>query len=205
MNKTRLYIIRHGETEFNKKGMMQGRGIDAPLNSTGKKQAERVAEVLRNEIVDQLVVSSMIRSIQTAQPLAKHLSMPIQSYDDLDEMNFGDLEGKRSKDIADELNHIHNEWASGNINFKIPGGESPAEVFERANGKIESLLGTGGETVVLILHGRLMRILLAKWLGYGIENMHKIAHNNGSINHIEKNGSSFKAVYLNKIDHIDID
>jgi len=202
MSKTRLYIIRHGETEFNKKGMMQGRGIDAPLNSTGKKQADRVADVLKNETVDQLVVSSMIRSIQTAQPLSKLLSMPIQSYDDLDEMNFGDLEGKRSKDIANELNHIHNEWASGNINYNIPGGESPVEVFERANGRIKSLLESGGETVVLILHGRLMRILLSKWLGYGIENMHKIAHANGSINQIEKNGRSFKAVYLNKIDHI---
>lgn len=203
MSITRLFIIRHGETDFNRKQMMQGRSIDAPLNKRGKNQALRIASVLQNESVHQLVASSMMRSIQTAQPLAKIHSLPIQSYEELDEMNFGDLEGRKSADIQQELDRIHGEWASGNISMPIPGGESPEDVFERANGRIQTLLqNEKEETLIMILHGRLIRILLSEWLGMGLKNMHKIDHFNGAINHVVKNGTAFKTVYLNKKEHL---
>ncbi|CAN5245756.1 histidine phosphatase family protein [soil metagenome] len=203
MSNHRLFIIRHGETDFNKKDMMQGRGIDAPLNKTGKKQSHQLTKALKNESADQVIASSMMRSIQTAQILAISKSLPIQSYDELDEMNFGKLEGRKSSDIKDELDRIHNEWAAGNVSLPIPGGESPLEVFERANGKLQELmLGPGSKTLFIVLHGRLIRILLSAWLGYGLNNMHKIDHHNGAIYHVIKNGASFEEVYLNKKDHL---
>lgn len=203
MSSIRLFLIRHGETDFNKKNMMQGRGIDAPLNATGKKQSEQIAGALKNETADQVVASSMIRSIQTAQVLAIQQSLPIQSYDELDEMNFGDLEGKRSAEIEEELYRIHREWAGGNITLPMPGGESPLEVFERADGRIQELLHNSPvDTIFLVLHGRLIRILLSEWLGHGLKNMHRIEHQNGAIYHVVKNSDSFKQVYLNKKDHL---
>lgn len=203
MSNQRLFIIRHGETDFNRKDMMQGRGIDAPLNETGKKQSHQLATALKMETADQVIASSMMRSIQTAQTLAISQSLPIQSYDELDEMNFGKLEGKKSSEIEDELKRIHNEWALGNISLPMPGGESPLEVFERANGKLqELLLGPKSKTLFIVLHGRLIRILLSEWLGYGLKNMHKIDHHNGAIYHVIKNGASFEEVYLNKKDHM---
>lgn len=203
MSITRLFIVRHGETDFNRKQMMQGRGLDAPLNETGKKQAVRIASLLESESADQLVTSSMMRSIQTAQPLAKLQSLPIQTYDELDEMNFGEFEGRKSADIRDELDRIYNEWSMGNLSLPIPGGESPMEVFERADGRIKELIANPvTQTIFMILHGRLIRILLSVWLGHGLKNMHKIEHHNGSIYHILKNGDLFEAVYLNKKDHL---
>ena len=205
MSITRLFLIRHGETDFNKKQMMQGRGIDAPLNEVGKKQAICVASALESERAGQVVASSMMRSIQTAQPLAISQSLPIQSYEELDEMDFGDLEGKKSEDIKDELDRIHGEWSSGNVSMQIPGGESPVEVYDRANGRIETLVqGYNSGTVIMVLHGRLIRILLSEWLGYGLKNMHRIEHKNGAINYVEKNRVSFKPIYLNRIDHLDL-
>jgi len=203
MSSIRLFIIRHGETDFNKKNMMQGRGIDAPLNATGKKQSGQIAGVLKDENADQVVASSLIRSIQTAQVLAIQHSLPIQSYDELDEMNFGDLEGKKSAEIEGELNRIHQEWANGNVTLPMPGGESPLEVFERADGRIHGLLhNSPTNTIFLVLHGRLIRILLSEWLGYGLKNMHRIEHHNGAIYHVVKNGNSFQQVYLNKTSHL---
>lgn len=203
MSSIRLFIIRHGETDFNRKNMMQGRGIDAPLNANGKKQSEQIAGALKNETADQVVASSMIRSIQTAQVLAIQQSLPIQSYDELDEMDFGDLEGKKSAEIEDELNRIHREWAGGNVKLTMPGGESPLEVFERADGRIQGLLhNSPTNTIFLVLHGRLIRILLSEWLGHGLKNMHKIGHQNGAIYHVIKNGDSYQQVYLNKKDHL---
>jgi probable phosphoglycerate mutase len=203
MKFTRLFLVRHGETEYNKKGMMQGRGIDAPLNDTGHRQAQLIAENLESEGPDVIVSSGMIRAIETARPLSEKLSKPIHSFSELDEMNFGDFEGQKSSNIQKELKQLHDTWAKGEVNVPIPGGESPVEVYERADGRIRTLLNEGSnETKVFFLHGRLIRILLSKWLGYGLQNMHKVEHQNGAINHILKNHVSFNVVYLNKTDHL---
>lgn len=203
MKYTRLFLVRHGETEYNKKGLMQGRGIDAPLNEAGRKQADKVARFLEPEGAGEIISSSMIRAIETAQPLAERTGSTVQPFDELQEMNFGDLEGEKTSDIQKQLQEIHQRWTSGDIKHAIPGGESPAEVFERADGKIRKILNNGGnQTRVFFLHGRLIRILLSKWLGYGLENMHRIEHQNGAINHVLKNNVSFNIVYLNKTDHL---
>jgi len=203
MKYTRLFLVRHGETEYNKKGMMQGRGIDAPLNATGHLQARFIADNLEPEGPEVIVSSGMIRTIETARPLSEKMLQPIHSFSELDEMDFGDLEGKKSSNIQKELEKLHNTWARGDVHIPIPGGESPVEVYERADGRIRSLLNKGDkETKVFFLHGRLIRILLSKWLGYGLENMHKIEHQNGAINHVLKNHVSFNVVYLNKTNHL---
>jgi len=203
MSKTKLFIVRHGETDYNKNGMMQGRSIDAPLNKTGLIQSENVAQKLEQENPEILVSSSMKRAIQTAEPLSGRMSAEINSFRDLDEMDFGDFEGKRSADIHDELINIHNTWASGEVDQPISGGESPLEVFHRANGRIVDLLKQHtGKTTVIVLHGRLIRILLSEWLGFGLKNMHKIEHANGAINHLVKNDLSYEAIYLNSTDHL---
>lgn len=203
MKYTRLFLVRHGETDYNKKGMMQGRGIDAPLNETGHRQAHLIAKSLESEGPEVIVSSGMIRAIETARPLSTKLSKPIHSFSELDEMNFGDLEGQKSRKIQKELKYLHDTWANGGVDVPIPGGESPVEVYERADGRIRSLLNEeGNQTHVFFLHGRLIRILLSKWLGYGLQNMHKIEHQNGAINHILKNHVSFNVVYLNKTNHL---
>ena len=203
MKKTRLFIVRHGETEYNKKGMMQGRGIDAPLNETGHRQSNLISNILEPEKPEMIISSGMIRAIETARPLSEKLSQPIHSFSELDEMDFGDLEGQKSSNIQKELEDLHNAWAKGDVHIPIPGGESPEEVYERANGRLRAILDDEeNETKVFFLHGRLIRVLLSEWLGYGLKNMHKIEHQNGAINHILKNHVSFDVVYLNKTDHL---
>jgi probable phosphoglycerate mutase len=203
MKKTRLFIVRHGETEYNKKGMMQGRGIDAPLNETGHRQSNLISNILEPEKPEMIISSGMIRAIETARPLSEKMSQPIHSFSELDEMDFGDLEGQKSSNIQKELEDLHNAWSKGDVHIPIPGGESPEEVFERANGRLSAILDNEeNETKVFFLHGRLIRILLSEWLGYGLKNMHKIEHQNGAINHILKNHVSFDVVYLNKTDHL---
>ena len=203
MKKTRLFIVRHGETEYNKKGMMQGRGIDAPLNETGHRQSNLISNILEPEKPEMIISSGMIRAIETARPLSEKLSQPIHSFSELDEMDFGDLEGQKSSNIQKELEDLHNAWAKGDVHIPIPGGESPEEVYERANGRLRTILDDEeNETKVFFLHGRLIRVLLSEWLGYGLKNMHKIEHQNGAINHILKNHVSFDVVYLNKTDHL---
>ncbi|MCC5908539.1 MAG: histidine phosphatase family protein [Balneolaceae bacterium] len=203
MSEIRLFIARHGETEYNRKGLMQGRGIDAPLNKTGIKQAEALAGYLNQYQVDLLATSTLIRAMQTAEIYQKNTNVRFLKNSDLDEMNFGDYEGVDYNSAINELGELVKAWQKGEVFLKVPGGESPGEVFERADAAVQKYIRSLQKgTLVLVVHGRLIRILLSEWLGYGLKNMEQIEHTNGAVNQLIFNGKGFEPVYLNKTDHL---
>lgn len=203
MSSVRLFIARHGETDYNRRGLLQGRGINAPLNSTGRQQAVLLADYLTDYPSEVLVSSNLLRTWQTAEPYQKRTKLELMKNADLDEMDFGDLEGASYQDVSSELQELQDAWKNGNLSQRIPGGESPEDVFERANQAVFSLMKEAGSgTMVLILHGRLIRVLLSEWLGFGLVNMDKIEHHNAGVNHIVHKNGTFEPVYLNKISHL---
>ncbi len=200
---TTIYLVRHGETDFNRLKKLQGRGIDASLNDTGRGQAEKVADYLESDPIRHLYNSSLKRTIETLHPLKNRTGLPAYSDKDLDEMDFGDFEGRLMEDIQNDLIRIQNSWKSGDVELAIPGGESPVEVFERANQTVrEQIDGHAGEPLLFMLHGRLIRILLSSWLGYGLQNMHQIEHHNGAIYKLEFKNGQFESHYLNYTEHL---
>jgi probable phosphoglycerate mutase len=203
MSKIRLFIARHGETDYNKKGLLQGRGVDAPLNQTGIEQARHLATYLQQYRAKKLVSSSMIRAWQTASYAEEKSGLKTIRHSGLDEMDFGDYEGTSFEEVADELKKINRAWKSGDVTLRIPGGESPRDVFERADQAArEYLQATSSDSVIFFVHGRLIRILLSEWLGYGLKNMDRIEHQNGAVNQIIYDAGRFEPVYLNKTSHM---
>ncbi|MFH5831560.1 histidine phosphatase family protein [Halalkalibaculum sp. DA3122] len=204
MSETNLFIVRHGETEYNRLGRMQGRGIDKSLNKTGRRQAEATASYLEEFGIDLAVSSSLKRSIQTAQVAANRFQVELVSYRELDEINFGIFEGKFSDEIQDDLEAVHRRWRNGEVDLAIEGGESPSQALSRVRGRMDSIIEEhAGKNILTVLHGRLIRILLSSWLGYGLERMHEIKHSNGSLNHLRWNGESFEIVCLDKTNHLE--
>ncbi|MEX0845943.1 MAG: histidine phosphatase family protein [Balneolaceae bacterium] len=198
-----LFIIRHGETDNNKAHIMQGRSLDASINELGKMQAQAICEAMEPYQIDKIVASGLVRTYETVEPLAQHRKLKIEKYPELDEIDFGDLEGKVFTEIQDQIEHLVEQWESGNVDCAPKNGESPREAFRRANAKAKELLESSDEeSIVFMIHGRLTRILLSEWLGYGLKNMHKIEHQNGAINHLTWHDGKFKAVELNKTDHL---
>ncbi len=198
-----VYLIRHGETDYNKLKRMQGRGINASINEKGKEQAVAVAEWLRDKPVNNVITSSLKRAIESAAPICECKEVTHESYTELDEMNFGELEGKPFMEVKSDLLHLHENWSNGNLKAAPANGEYPIEVFERANAKvIEILYSNGSNHIVFMLHGRLIRILLSEWLGLGLQNMHQIEHQNGAINHLIWRDGIFEAVRLNITSHL---
>jgi len=202
---TDIYIARHGETKYNREGKMQGRGIDVPLNETGRLQARAISEELKDVSIDHIFSSSLMRSMETAEIIAWTLRMKYHSYPELDEMNFGKFEGRASKEIEKELEEVHRTWKNGNTDYAIDGGgESPGMVLERVMTRTNDILNRhAGSTILIILHGRLIRILLSNWLGYPLSEMHRIEHSNGALYYLKKNENSFNEVYLHKTDHLE--
>lgn len=198
-----IFIIRHGETDNNKTQVLQGRAINASINDRGKIQAQAIADGLANYPIEKIVTSSLIRTLETARPLVNQTKAMVESYPELDEMSFGEWEGCFFADVKGKIHEVQQEWLEGNIGKEIPKGESPQQVFDRAGTKlIEVLEKSTEEYIAFFVHGRLIRILLSGILGKGLENMHHIEHQNGSINHLTWNGDGFEVVELNKLDHL---
>ena len=198
-----IYIVRHGETDFNKSSKMQGRGIDASINAKGKEQAEAVACFLKGKSISQIITSSMKRAIESATPLSLQTNITLESYADLDEMSFGRLEGKPINEVEEDLNDIQKHWNSGDLEFRCPDGENPIEVFNRANEKAIKLIeNSSSVNIVFVLHGRLIRVLLSEWLGLGLKNMNQIEHQNGAVNHLTWQKGMFKSINLNITEHL---
>lgn len=198
-----LYIIRHGETRFNRSHLMQGRGINASLNDTGRKQADAISIYLKDKPVSKIVTSSLKRAKESAEPLCRLFNLKPEAYTELDEMDFGDLEGKSFDEVKSDLVHLHESWSSGKLEIGPKNGETPIQVYKRANLKVEEILKlSDDECLVFMLHGRLIRILLSEWLGLGLKNMHQIEHQNGAINTLTWTESGFEAVDLNVTSHL---
>jgi len=200
---TNIYLARHGETEYNRRNKIQGRGIDVALNRTGRQQAEAIAQHLKGLEMERIFSSSLKRSRETAEIVARTHELKVKSYADLDEMNFGILEGKPISEIELELQQLHQNWKSGELDYTFQNGESPRSVLKRAAGRIETLIERYPNTNLLfVLHGRLIRILLSHWLGYGLSAMDRVKHSNGALYHIRWDGRGFKSVYLNNTEHL---
>ncbi len=98
----KVYIARHGETTWNVEGRIQGRS-DPELSPKGYSRSLTLVEQLRNSSISAIFTSTLRRSISTAQPLAEYLGLPIQIRPELDEINFGTLEGKVFQEMEEEM------------------------------------------------------------------------------------------------------
>ena len=96
-----VYFIRHGETDFNLKGIIQGQ-LDIPLNETGIKQAYETKDKLTNLKIDIIFCSPLIRAKQTAEIINEKLNVPIVYDNRLKEFNAGDKQGIVAKTLTPE-------------------------------------------------------------------------------------------------------
>lgn len=203
MEVTNIYLARHGQTDYNRNHQIQGRGIDASLNDTGRLQAQAVANHLKTTSIHRIYGSSLKRSLETAKVVAQMHRLELESHADLDEMDFGILEGQPIEDIQSDLEELHTNWKSGNLSFSAKDGESPEGVLKRAGERVDLIIKKHhGSNLLFVLHGRLIRILVSHWLGYGLAEMHRVPHTNGAIYHIQWDGKQFNPVYLNHTDHL---
>lgn len=182
---------------------MQGRGIDAPLNGMGRQQARAMAEHLKEQDLHYIYCSSLKRSRETAEFIGNTCSLNVQAHRDLDEMNFGVLEGRTITEIEPELQELQQNWKAGNVEFALEKAESPQMVLDRAATRAEQIISERHErNLLFVLHGRLIRILLSHWLRFGLSSMHQIGHSNGALYHLQWDGKRFEKIYLNSTDHL---
>ena len=162
MKSTTLFIIRHGQTDWNTIGKIQGH-IDIPLNDKGIEQAQSVASFLkkRNMSFDALYSSDLQRAQQTAAPISEAFSLNIITKPHLRERHVGVLQGLTKPQVYEQYGK---HWED--VVDTAPGGETKTEFLKRFINQI-SLIAKNhiNESVVIVTHGHAIRQFIA-YAGY---------------------------------------
>ena len=156
------YLVRHGETEWNRTGRMQGH-TGVPLSAEGRRQATRLGERLRSVDFAAVYCSDLPRAAETARIIAADRDLAISDESDLREFSYGEWEGLTLEEVETRYPGVLAERieAGGNLGWTAPGGESAIDAIRRVRRftmrASESL--DPGENILLVAHGGSLRAL----------------------------------------------
>lgn len=199
----KIYLVRHGQTDYNLNKIVQGSGIDAPLNDTGRKQAEIFFQSFKDVPFDKVYTSILKRSIQSVEKFIGQ-GIPHQALSGLNEINWGTREGIEISPEEDAYYHeVIKQWQQGNVDLRIEGGESPQDVYDRQREALNIILSNEEEENILIcMHGRAMRVFLCQMLKYPLHCMDMFAHSNLCMYKLIYTGKMFQIQSFNSIKHL---
>ena len=201
MNKE-LFIIRHGETDFNLQGIVQGRGVNPSLNETGRKQAQMFFNNYKDEAFEVIYTSTLQRTHETVKSFISKGIRWEQSAA-LDEISWGVFEGKRAdSDFKALYRKLIDGWSMGDFSLKAPGGESPLEVQLRQSNFLASLLQQQDKKILICMHGRAMRIFLPTMLQKSLLTMDEFPHHNLTLYKLVYSHERFSVELFNNLEHL---
>lgn len=186
---TVLHLVRHGQSEWNVAGRLQGQTAHVRLTATGRDQARAVATQLHQHPVAAVYSSDLVRAAETAAIIADRIGLDVVTMPGLRERAYGDFEGQLSPDVLAATADV--DWTDPD--FRIEGGESTRDVFIRIGQTLTAILEKyDKETVVIVSHGDTIRIAAAWLNGARAEHVPWLDVPNGSITTI-RHGTSVLA------------
>jgi len=178
LSSKKIYIVRHGQTDYNLRNVVQGGGIDSDLNENGISQANAFYEAKKHIQFDKIYYTGLKRTKQSVQKFLRE-GVPHEAVPDLNEISWGKYEGVPMDHSENEyyLNMIA-RWSQGDLDHCIERGESPNIAAKRLRRGIEYILQQEGQTILICMHGRAMRILLCILFNYDLRFMDVFEHQN---------------------------
>ncbi len=192
-----LWIVRHGQTEANVRGLLLGRA-DPDLDQVGRDQAEQIARVL--PLPDRVISSSLARARQTALAMTKNMAQEVEIDDRFIELDYGDYDLQPLSSLPTEA---WRQWQT-NLNYCPPNGESMLALYERVSQGLDHLSGDilGEQNVVVVSHVTPIKAALCWALGAQPESIWRSWVGQASITRIEvsKRGPSLHE--FNSVAHL---
>jgi phosphoserine phosphatase len=205
-NQKLIFLIRHGNTEFNEKKIFRGR-LDIPLDSIGSKQAEKTGKFLKDINFDIMHSSPLSRAFGTAEIIKKYQSnrdnIEILKEDGFLDLNFGDWEGKGYDEARSLYPEIYNQWLQEPFKVSIPGGETLYDAQNRSWETLKEIIAKNtGSVIAIVTHRVINKLLILKMLDIGQSGMWKINQDPCCINIFEYKYENFFVSKLNYNFHI---
>jgi broad specificity phosphatase PhoE len=202
--KKTIYLTRHGETEFNRLGIVQGSGVDSPLNDTGNQQAEMFFQHYKSTAFDKVYTSALQRTYQSVRKFIEELGVPHEKLAGLNEISWGEYEGVSGKTAwREDYYKMIAEWEKGNLHHRVPNGENPIELQQRQKPALNHILqNTHEQTVLVCMHGRAMKSFLCLMLDLPLQNMDTFSHRNLGLYILEYENGRFEIIKNNNAEHL---
>ncbi len=181
----RVYLVRHGETEWNITMKAQGH-IDVPLSDHGRRQADFLGKRLAVEKFDGFYASDLTRAIETAKIISKHHNLELEALPELRELDFGDWEGMTIEEVAALFEDDLKRWWENPLSVRIPGGETVGEMAQRCLGALKQIVSrhTGGN-VLIVSHGGPIRAITASILEMDLNKYWRLRMDNACLSIID--------------------
>ena len=201
MDMTTVYLVRHGQTAWNKEEVFRGRA-DIPLNETGRKEALLTGQYLKVVKVDSLYSSPLSRAVETAEAIARYQGKEVQISDGLIDIDFGRWQGVSHEEVRKRYGELYRQWKDTPHLVRFPGGESLEDVRERALRAIDEVITDHtGETLVMVSHRVVNKTVLCGLLGLDNSHFWQIGQDTGCIDLLEF-GEEFTLRRLNDTCHL---
>ena len=172
-----VYLIRHGETDWNEEGRCQG-VTDIPLNGKGIRQAQAVTKAFENEPIHHILTSPLQRARDTADMLATQHGLTLEHFDALKEWNQGELEGLTGPQLMKEYPGFFERWLADPAGTAPPGGEPLQDLQERAWPIIDSLRQQDREEItgpiVVVSHTLTSAVIVCAAVGLDLAHVHRL-------------------------------
>lgn len=184
----KLFFIRHGQTDWNTKGKIQG-SCDIELNATGIKQAEELGnKVLENKYrFSRIYTSPQRRAVKTAEILSKATNIEYTQMEGLEEINLGEWEGLTWAEVRAKYPTEYEEWYLNRRYAKPPKGESYEDMLQRVLTSIYKIIDENCDDVVVVTHSAVIMCLQCYLTDTPFDKMTKFRAENTSITEIDSN------------------
>jgi broad specificity phosphatase PhoE len=205
---TTLYLVRHGATDANlqRPYVLQGRGMDLPLNETGRRQAESVRKLFERTTLAAVYSSPLHRAFDTACAVAEPHRLDVATIEALIEADVGKWEGLSWDKIRRDFPKECDDFQRDQSRFPYLGGESYPDVARRAIPALTDLMDRHpGRAIVAVAHNVVIRACAATYLGLPLTHAKDLNQNNGGVSVLRRENGRTDLITLNSIFHIEED
>ena len=199
---TKILIIRHGETAWNRGQIFRGI-YDIPLNENGKQQAGLAAQALKGIKIHAAYTSPLSRAKESAEIITKSFGISPVIHNGFIDMDYGEWTGKENSEVAKLWPDEHAAWIKNPHTVRPPGGTTLKEIFNNSFTAMEELAKKHrGETIAIFSHRVVNKILIIGALSLGLERFPFTMQGNCCINQIERISSGYLIHSINDVSHI---
>ncbi len=199
---TRIYLVRHGTTDWNKEEIFRGRA-ECKLNETGKAEAKALARYFAEVPIEGVYSSPLSRALETARPTAESKGCEVVPESPFTDLDFGAWQGLPLKEARDKYPDLYRLWREQPGAVTFPGGENLAQVRNRSwKGLIRLAEGNPQRTILIVTHRVVTKILIGAALGLDDSRFWQVKQDSTAINCLEYSRGIFDIALINDTSHL---